>query len=80
MVSDPVMMNGDLDSLVLGGLQVFGVPSLPLCVLANGKNVSDFTYQADTKVSFLINTLGGFSTSHAATLTKTRLCVSSRRS
>ncbi|XP_017277311.1 lysosomal alpha-glucosidase isoform X1 [Kryptolebias marmoratus] len=50
VVGDPLKLNGDLDDLVLGGLQVFGVPSPPLCVLANGKKVSDFTYRTDTKV------------------------------
>lgn len=51
VVSDPVKMNGALDGLVLGGLRVFGVPSPPLYVLANGDKVSDFTYCTDTKVS-----------------------------
>lgn len=50
MVSDPLRLNGALDGLVLGGLQVFGVPSPPLYVLANGDKVRDFTYRSDTKV------------------------------
>uniref|UniRef100_A0A8D0D4M4 Lysosomal alpha-glucosidase n=1 Tax=Sander lucioperca TaxID=283035 RepID=A0A8D0D4M4_SANLU len=44
-------LNGALDGLVLGGLQVFGVPSPPLYVLANGDKVRDFTYRSDTKVN-----------------------------
>ncbi|KAF7221012.1 lysosomal alpha-glucosidase isoform X1 [Nothobranchius furzeri] len=48
--SDPQRLNGDLDALVLGGLQVFGVPSPPLHVLANGVEASEFTYCADSKV------------------------------
>lgn len=51
VVSDPLRLNGALDGLVLGGLQVFGVPSPPLYVLANGDKVRDFTYRSDTKVS-----------------------------
>uniref|UniRef100_A0A8C7Q0G2 Lysosomal alpha-glucosidase n=1 Tax=Oncorhynchus mykiss TaxID=8022 RepID=A0A8C7Q0G2_ONCMY len=43
--------NGALDGLVLGGLRVFGVPSPPRYVWANGKKVWDFSYQTDTKVS-----------------------------
>ncbi|XP_058510602.1 lysosomal alpha-glucosidase-like isoform X1 [Solea solea] len=50
VVSDPLMLNGALDELVLGGLQVFGVPSPPRYVLANGEKVSDFMYHSDTKV------------------------------
>ncbi|KAG7470352.1 Lysosomal alpha-glucosidase [Solea senegalensis] len=50
VVSDPLMLNGALDELVLGGLQVFGVPSPPHYVLANGEKVSDFMYHSDTKV------------------------------
>ncbi len=51
VVSEPLRLNGALDGLVLGGLQVFGVPSPPLYVLANGDKVRDFTYRSDTKVS-----------------------------
>lgn len=51
VVSDPLRLNGALDGLVLGGLQVFGVPSPPHYVLANGDRVKDFTYRSDTKVS-----------------------------
>uniref|UniRef100_A0A673WCZ7 Lysosomal alpha-glucosidase n=1 Tax=Salmo trutta TaxID=8032 RepID=A0A673WCZ7_SALTR len=43
--------NGALDGLVLGGLRVFGVPSPPRYVWANGKKVWDFSYRTDTKVS-----------------------------
>lgn len=53
VVSEPLRLNGALDGLVLGGLQVFGVPTPPLYVLANGVKVRDFTYRSDTKVSFL---------------------------
>lgn len=49
IVSDPVRLNGDLDGLVLGGVRVFGVPSPPRYVLANGKKVRDFSYNSDTK-------------------------------
>lgn len=52
VVSNPLKLNGALDSLVLGGLQVFGVPSPPRYILANGEKVRDFTYRTDTKVSF----------------------------
>ncbi|KAM9779713.1 lysosomal alpha-glucosidase [Neosynchiropus ocellatus] len=50
IVSLPVRLNGALDGVLLGGLRVFGVPSQPCCVSANGATVSDFTYQFDTKV------------------------------
>ncbi|XP_029913099.1 lysosomal alpha-glucosidase isoform X2 [Myripristis murdjan] len=49
VVSDPLKLNGALDGLVLGGLRVFGVPSPPRSVLANGEKVWDFTYYTDTK-------------------------------
>uniref|UniRef100_A0A3Q3GLH0 Alpha glucosidase n=1 Tax=Labrus bergylta TaxID=56723 RepID=A0A3Q3GLH0_9LABR len=49
LLSDPIRLNGALDGLVLGGLRVFGVPSPPLYVLANGDKVRDFTYRTDTK-------------------------------
>lgn len=49
VVSDPVKLNGDLDGLVLGGVRVFGIPSQPQYVLANGEKVSDFSYRSDTK-------------------------------
>lgn len=51
VVSDPLRQNGALDGLVLGGLRVFGVPSPPRYVWANGKKVWDFSYLTDTKVS-----------------------------
>lgn len=51
-MSDPLRLNGALDGLVLGGLRVFGVPSPPLYVLANGEKVGDFMYSSDTKVSY----------------------------
>ncbi|KAM9843546.1 lysosomal alpha-glucosidase [Aulostomus maculatus] len=50
VVSDPVKLNDALDGLVLGGLQVFGVPSPPHYVFANGEKVRDFMYCPDTKV------------------------------
>lgn len=53
MVSEPLRLSDALDGLVLGGLQVFGVPTPPLYVLANGHKVRDFTYRSDTKVSAL---------------------------
>ncbi|XP_033998403.1 lysosomal alpha-glucosidase-like isoform X2 [Trematomus bernacchii] len=55
VVSDPLRLNGALDGLVLGGLQVFGVPSPPLYVLANGEQVRDFMYRSDTKVLTVTN-------------------------
>uniref|UniRef100_A0A7N6FCY3 Lysosomal alpha-glucosidase n=1 Tax=Anabas testudineus TaxID=64144 RepID=A0A7N6FCY3_ANATE len=45
------VLNGALEGLVLGGLRVFGVPSPPRYVLANGEIVSDFMYTRDTGVS-----------------------------
>uniref|UniRef100_A0A4W6DRM1 Lysosomal alpha-glucosidase n=1 Tax=Lates calcarifer TaxID=8187 RepID=A0A4W6DRM1_LATCA len=54
IVSDPLRLNGALDGLVLGGLRVFGVPSPPRYVLANGDKVRDFTYRSDTKVSSVL--------------------------
>uniref|UniRef100_A0A3Q2CAI2 Alpha glucosidase n=1 Tax=Cyprinodon variegatus TaxID=28743 RepID=A0A3Q2CAI2_CYPVA len=48
--SNPLNLNEALANLLLGGLQVFGVPSSPFSVLANGEKVSDFTYQANMKV------------------------------
>ncbi|XP_068605748.1 lysosomal alpha-glucosidase [Brachionichthys hirsutus] len=50
VVSRDLQLNGDLDGLVLGGMQVFGVPSPPLYVFANGERVRDFMYRNDTKV------------------------------
>ncbi|XP_068192688.1 lysosomal alpha-glucosidase [Antennarius striatus] len=50
VVSETLKLNGGLEGLMLGGLQVFGVPSPPLYVLANGEKVRDFTYRTDTKV------------------------------
>uniref|UniRef100_A0A3B4Z5B8 Alpha glucosidase n=1 Tax=Seriola lalandi dorsalis TaxID=1841481 RepID=A0A3B4Z5B8_SERLL len=55
IVSDPLRLNGALDGLILGGLQVFGVPSLPRYVLANGKEVRDFMYRSDTKALTVTN-------------------------
>lgn len=50
IISDPVRLNGDLDGLVLGGVRVFGIPSPPQYVLANGEKVRDYSYRSDTKV------------------------------
>lgn len=50
-MSEPLRLNGDLDGLVLRRMQVFGVPSPPQYVVANGEKVRDFTYNDDTKVS-----------------------------
>ncbi|XP_029014912.1 lysosomal alpha-glucosidase [Betta splendens] len=55
VVSDPLWLNGALDALVLGGLQVFGVPSPPSYVLANGEKVMDFMYCSDTQVLTVAN-------------------------
>ena len=51
LVSDPVRVSGALDGLVLGQVRVFGVPSPPKAVMANGETVTDFTYRSDTMVS-----------------------------
>ncbi|XP_028311822.1 lysosomal alpha-glucosidase-like isoform X3 [Gouania willdenowi] len=50
MISEPIKLNGALDGLVLGGLQVFGVLSAPRYVIANGEKVQDYTYHTDTMV------------------------------
>lgn len=50
VVSEPLKLNGGLAGRVLGGLRVFGVPSPPRIVWANGEKVRDFTYRSDTKV------------------------------
>ncbi|CAG11433.1 unnamed protein product, partial [Tetraodon nigroviridis] len=50
VVSEPVTVNEALTGLVLGGLQVFGLQSAPLFVLANGVEVADFTYCSEVKV------------------------------
>lgn len=55
VVSDPLTVNEALAGLVLGGLQVFGLRSEPLFVLANGRMVTDFTYCSETKVSSLLH-------------------------
>ncbi|XP_063072714.1 lysosomal alpha-glucosidase [Engraulis encrasicolus] len=49
LVSDLIMLNGDLAGLILGQVRVFGVPSRPRAVLANGETVADFTYQPATR-------------------------------
>lgn len=43
-------VNEALTGLVLGGLQVFGLQSAPLLVLANGVKVPDFTYRGQVKM------------------------------
>lgn len=53
MVSDPLTVNEALTGLILGGLQVFGLRSAPVFVLANGVKVTDFTYCSELKVSSL---------------------------
>lgn len=53
VVSEPMTVNEALTGLELGGLQVFGLPSAPLFVLANGVKVTDFTYCSEMKVSSL---------------------------
>ncbi|XP_077389106.1 lysosomal alpha-glucosidase [Festucalex cinctus] len=50
LVSEPIQLNGALDGLILRRMQVFGVPSPPQYVVANGEKIKDFTYNADTKV------------------------------
>nr|XP_057904994.1 lysosomal alpha-glucosidase isoform X2 [Doryrhamphus excisus] len=50
VMSVPIRMNGALDGLILGGMQVFGVLSPPQYVVANGEKVKDFLYNNDTKV------------------------------
>ncbi|XP_061701368.1 lysosomal alpha-glucosidase isoform X8 [Syngnathoides biaculeatus] len=51
VTGDPLRLNGALDGLVLGGVRVLGVPSPPRRVFADGEEVEDFAYDADTKVS-----------------------------
>ena len=53
VVGEPLTVNEALSGLVLGGLQVFGLQSAPLFVLANGVKVTDFTYCCEMKVSSL---------------------------
>lgn len=53
VVSEPLTVNEALTGLVLGVLQVFGLRSAPLFVLANGAKVTDFTYCSEMKVSSL---------------------------
>ncbi|XP_036408755.1 lysosomal alpha-glucosidase [Megalops cyprinoides] len=50
LVSQPIKINGALDGLLLGGVRVFGVPTPPRDVRANGEKVKDFSYRSDTKV------------------------------
>ncbi|XP_056608795.1 lysosomal alpha-glucosidase [Triplophysa dalaica] len=50
LVGKPVRLNGSLDRLVLGQVRVFGVQTPPTAVLANGKQVHDFSYSTGTKV------------------------------
>ncbi|XP_057673106.1 lysosomal alpha-glucosidase isoform X1 [Corythoichthys intestinalis] len=50
VVSKPIWLNGALDGLVMGGMQVFGLPKQPQYVVANGKKVKDFTYNSESKV------------------------------
>lgn len=49
-MGEPLKVNGALDGLVVGEVRVFGVPTPPTGVWANGKQVRDFSYTADTKV------------------------------
>ncbi|XP_062874741.1 lysosomal alpha-glucosidase [Trichomycterus rosablanca] len=55
LVSEPLKLNGALDGLVLGEVRVFGVPTPPSKVLANGKQVTDFSYRSDTQVLTVSN-------------------------
>uniref|UniRef100_A0A674PD53 Lysosomal alpha-glucosidase n=1 Tax=Takifugu rubripes TaxID=31033 RepID=A0A674PD53_TAKRU len=50
VVSGPLTVGEALAGLVLGGLQVFGLQSAPIFVLANGEMVMDFTYCSEMKV------------------------------
>lgn len=54
VVSEPLAVSEALAGLVLGGLQVFGLQSTPIFVLANGQMVMDFTYCSELKVSALL--------------------------
>lgn len=54
VVSEPLRVGEALAGLVLGGLQVFGLQSPPMFVLANGQMVMDFTYCSEMKVSSLL--------------------------
>lgn len=54
VVSGPLTVGEALVGLVLGGLQVFGLQSAPIFVLANGEMVMDFTYCSEMKVSSLL--------------------------
>lgn len=54
VVSKPLTVSEALAGLVLGGLQVFGLQSAPIFVLANGHMVMDFTYCSEMKVSSLL--------------------------
>ncbi|KAL4657912.1 lysosomal alpha-glucosidase [Arapaima gigas] len=50
LVSKPLIVNRALDGLVLGGVRIFGVPSKPQEVQANGEQVKDVVYFSDTKM------------------------------
>lgn len=52
-MGEPLKLNGALDGLVVGEVRVFGVPTPPTGVWANGKQVRDFSYTTDTKVKQL---------------------------
>ncbi|TNM97351.1 hypothetical protein fugu_015507 [Takifugu bimaculatus] len=55
VVSGPLTVGEALAGLVLGGLQVFGLQSAPIFVLANGQMVMDFTYCSEMKVLKVTN-------------------------
>ncbi|XP_017317133.1 lysosomal alpha-glucosidase [Ictalurus punctatus] len=55
LVGEPLKLNGALDGLVVGEVRVFGVPTPPTGVWANGKQVRDFSYTTDTKVLTVSN-------------------------
>ncbi|XP_030645548.1 lysosomal alpha-glucosidase [Chanos chanos] len=50
LVSEPVILNGALDGLVVSEVRVFGVPTPPTAVWANGQKVKDFTYHSETRL------------------------------
>ncbi|KAH0629374.1 hypothetical protein JD844_011408 [Phrynosoma platyrhinos] len=50
LVNEIVQLNGQVDGLLLKDIMVFGVPSPPHQVLANGIPISDFSYHTDTKI------------------------------
>ncbi|XP_028843315.1 lysosomal alpha-glucosidase isoform X2 [Denticeps clupeoides] len=50
LVSEILHVNGGLNNLVLGWVQVFGLPTQPSVVRVNGEKVTNVTYSAKTQV------------------------------